>query len=76
VTQLDRDFVEGKVAIEMVARGAAASVQLQGLRYAERVAPLLGVAAQRAGVLFRAERQGVGPACLVVGPRRSSPDHG
>lgn len=75
-SQLERDRREGEVAIEMVARGAAVRVHLDGLRFAERVAPMLAAQAQLAGVLFRVERNERGTPSLLVGPRRARADSG
>jgi hypothetical protein len=68
-SRLHRDLLEGEVAAEMVARGAASTMRVSGLRYGERVAPLLAVSAQQWGVAFRIERSEAGPPVLVFGPR-------
>jgi len=69
-SRLQRDLIEGEAAVEMVARGVASRVRVQGLRHGERVSPLLAATAQRAGVGFRIERRvDGGTPVLVFGPR-------
>lgn len=68
--QLERERLEGEIAIEMVARGAAVRVSLANLRYAGRLASSLAQVAAQARVEFRVEDAQGGPPFLIVGPRR------
>jgi hypothetical protein len=57
------------MAAELVARGAARTIRVAGLRNGERVAPIVAAAAQQWGVAFRIERSPDADPVLVFGPR-------
>jgi hypothetical protein len=69
---LERDLIEGEVAIELVARGAANRVRLHNLPNSARIAPQLAEIAASAGVELRIDDDHVGPPSIVVGPRIAS----
>ena len=68
-TQFERELGEGQAALMLVSGAVATRVTLTGLRFAERLGPILLPAAQELGIPLRVDHASGDRAVLVVGPK-------